>query len=98
MNDVQAKRAVVLSLFGAGAVVILSKAATTGFPTDPRLYIAGAFMYVLLGFGAEFAPMIVGPLAILIFVSVLLYEGAPLFDGITKALGQQRQKRKGAKP
>jgi len=94
MNDVQAKRAVVLSLFAAGTVVVLSKAVTEGFPTDPRLYIAGAFIYVLLGFGAEFAPQIAGPLAILVFVSVLLYEGAPLFDGITKALGTQRRKHK----
>jgi hypothetical protein len=93
MNEEQAKRAVVLSLFAAGTVVVLSRSIKQGFPTDPRLYIAGAFIYIILGFAADFAPQVAGPFAILVFFAVLLYQGAPLFDGIVSALNQPRRKK-----
>lgn len=77
----------------ATAIVILVSRAQRGEWPDPRTFIALGVLYVILGFAAELAPQLAGPMAILVFVAVLLSQGAAAFDGVSAVVGAGPTKR-----
>jgi hypothetical protein len=74
------------SLAATGIVILVSRAQRGEWP-DPRTFIALAVVYVILGFAAEVAPQLAGPMAVLVFVAVLLTQGSAAFDGISAVVG-----------
>jgi hypothetical protein len=74
------------SLAATGIVILVSRAQRGEWP-DPRTFIALAVVYVILGFASEIAPQLAGPMAILVFVAVLMTQGASAFEGVTRVVG-----------
>jgi len=66
-----------VSMFATAAIVVVGGASRGEFP-GPRQFIALAIVYIVLGFGAEIAPALAGPMAVLVFVAVLMTNGQAL--------------------
>lgn len=59
-------------VIAALVVTMLVAVVQTGGLPRARLFIAGAFLFLILGFMADFVPQLAGPFAILLIVGVLL--------------------------
>lgn len=93
MNALTAKKMVTFSLAATGAVVVVNRAASGEFPS-PRIFIALGVIYVILGFAAEFAPQIAGPMALLVFLAVLFSDGGTALEGIARSIGKEQRKKR----
>lgn len=85
MTSDQAGKLVVASMVVSGVTITLAEVVKEGTP-KPRIYIAGAVVYLFLAFLADFSPKVAGPLAILIMVAILLGRGQDAFGGVGKVL------------
>jgi hypothetical protein len=83
MTQDAARQLVILALVTTLLVSIVN---TGGLP-KPRLFIAGAFLFLVLGFLADFAPELAGPFAILLVVGVLLNSGEGAFGRLVRKIG-----------
>jgi len=86
-----AKKIVVISLIATGVVVVLDAVVKQHVFPSPRIFIAGAIMFVLLGFAAEFAPQVAAPFAVLVFLAVLLSDGGTALDSVATAITSGRK-------
>jgi len=91
MDAKTAKRAVIWSLAGSGTIVVVEKAVHGEWPS-PKIFLAGAVLFVILGFAAEFAPQIAAPFAVLVFLAILLSKGGTALGGVSKAVNKSRVK------
>lgn len=98
MNDASYKKFVVVGLLGTALIVAADRSFRGSFPR-PRVFVALVFVWLVLGFLAEFAPKLAAYFAGLIFVGVLLDNGPYVFQQITKRInaGNTSPKRKGSK-
>jgi hypothetical protein len=87
---VPAKRIVLLSMTGTGVVVMVEKATKGRFP-GTRTLLGLAVLYVILGFISDFAPGVAGPLAVLVFLAVLLTNGGTALEGTSRALNAEQR-------
>lgn len=88
----QGKGIVTWALIGTGAVVVFNKASSGEWPS-PQIFLALASLFVILGFLSDVAPMIAGPLAVLVFLAVLLSNGGKTFESLAGGIANRRPRR-----
>lgn len=93
MKPVESKKMVTWSLFATGIIVVINKVVREHAFPSPRIFIALAVVYVILGFAADFAPTVAGPLALLVFLAILLSEGGPALEGVARSVARNQQKK-----
>lgn len=96
------RKAVVISLLGTALIIALDRSFRGNFPR-PRVFVALLFIWIILGFMAEFAPKLAAYFGALVFTGVLIQNGPYVFAQINKKIqtGNVQQKpkkvKKGAK-
>lgn len=70
---------------GTAGVVTLSNV-TQGKPPDPRTYIALAALWLLLAFISDVSDELATPVALLIFLSVLLGHGSGWLNALARGV------------
>lgn len=93
LNPATSKRMVTWSLFATATIVVISKVSKGKFPS-PRIFVAVAVLYVILGFAADFAPTVAGPMALLVFLAVLLSEGGSALEAVSKTVNKKKQRQR----
>ncbi len=84
MTDAQARNAVVVGGVVC-AIAIVAGAASRGELPAPRRLLAGGVVFVALAALADTNPRLAGPTTGLVTVAIVLANGGPALDGITKA-------------
>lgn len=84
MNEGQARNAVVVGGVVC-AIAIVAGAASRGELPRPRRLLAGGVVFVALAALADTNPRLAGPATGLVTVAIVLANGGPALDGITKA-------------
>lgn len=83
----QDRKTVTLALLGTFLIIAAHKGTKGKFP-EPRVMVALAFVFLVLGFLVEFAPKLAAAFAALVFVSVLLSQGSDVLKKAQKELGR----------
>lgn len=89
------RKAVVISLLGTALIISLDRSFRGNFPR-PRVFVALLFIWIVLGFLAEFAPKLAAYFGGLVFTGVLLSQGPYVFQQINKRIQQESPQK--AKP
>jgi len=87
------KKTVVVALLATALIISADRTMRGNFPR-PRVFVALVFIWLVLGFLAEFAPKLAAYFAGLVFVGVLIDNGPYVFQGIQKRLQQPLPKGK----
>lgn len=80
------RRGTVLFMLGSFIIVVADKAFVTKTFPKPRVFIGLTVAFIFVGFAAEFAPKLAQSFALLIFIGLLLSQGADVFSGASKSL------------
>jgi hypothetical protein len=91
--DTQYKKLVVVALLGTALIIASERSFKGSFP-KPRVFVALVFVWLVLGFLAEFAPKLAAYFAGLIFVGVVLQSGPYVLQQFQKRINAT-PKRKG---
>jgi len=92
------KKAVVVSLLGTALIVSLHRSFKGSFPR-PQVFIALLFIWIVLGFMAEFAPKLAAYFGGLVFTAVLIQQGPYVFQQINaKVQGGKQPTKQPVKP
>lgn len=83
--DTKYKKLVVVALLGTALIIASERSFKGSFP-KPRVFVALVFIWLVLGFLAEFAPKLAAYFAGLIFVGVLLDSGPYVLQQFQKRL------------
>jgi hypothetical protein len=77
-------RKVIILTYAASLIAIsLAGAARGAFP-EPRQFLGVTIVFVILGFGAEFAPGLAIPFAILVLVAIIFARGEEALLGVAR--------------
>lgn len=85
ITNAQAKRALVLSMTGTLAVVVIARVARGKMP-EPRIFIALGFVYVVIAALTDASPQVATPLAALVFFGALLTVGGDALGAFNRSL------------
>lgn len=88
------KKAVVIALLGTALLISTDRSFRGNFP-KPRVFVALLFIFLVLGFLAEFAPKLAAYFAGLVFVGVLVDNGPYVFQQIQKRINAPLPPKKG---
>ena len=83
--DTNYKKLVVVALLGTALIIASERSFKGNFP-KPRIFVALVFIWLVLGFLAEFMPKLAAYFAGLIFVGVLLDSGPYVLQQFQKRL------------
>lgn len=86
MTSQQASRLVIASLMITVLVTVFAEIKQEKMP-EPKVFIAGGAVYLVLGMMSDFAPAVAGPFAILIAIAVVMNQGIGAFDVFSKKIG-----------
>ena len=81
-----ARKVVLASTAASGVAVVLSRATTGQWPQG-RVFLGLAFVFVVLGFGADIVPQIAGPGALLVGIAIIIAVGGGVFGSIATVTG-----------
>ncbi len=82
---------VMASLVGSIAVVAIGSIAQGKAPSGRR-FLALLFVFAGIAFASEVMPQIAGPLALLVFLTILLALGKPALEGIQATTRRKNMK------
>lgn len=81
----QYKKLVVVALLGTALIIASERSFKGSFP-KPRVFVALVFIWLVLGFLAEFAPKLAAYFAGLVFVGVVLQSGPYVLQQFQKRI------------
>ena len=102
----KARKIVLASMVGTGAIILTARAVQGKYGSavhvpdkteNARVILGLVVVYVILGFASDFAPQFAGPLALLVFATVLFKDGPVVFDAISKREAKNPPAKTGAK-
>jgi hypothetical protein len=83
MTPADARRFVVAALI---VLIVVSVLAERGAP-KPRTFIAAGAVFLILGFMADFVPVVAGPFAVLVAITAVLTRGDLAFGNLRRKIG-----------